>query len=108
MANAKAMALVRTAIRRGELAPAITKECMDCGTQAVEYDHRDYSKPLDVDPVCHSCNSKRGKAAGEHDHVIILPVVRVTKEQYDKLQAILEQKGITYSQWLRERIERAR
>jgi len=27
-----------------------------------EYDHRDYNYPDIVDPVCHSCNKKRGKA----------------------------------------------
>lgn len=37
--------------------------CADCGKQAFAYDHRDYSKPLVVDPVCRSCNGKRGAAA---------------------------------------------
>ncbi len=36
--------------------------CVDCGVQATEYDHRDYFKPLDVVPVCHPCNIKRGPA----------------------------------------------
>lgn len=36
--------------------------CADCGCQATEYDHRDYFKPLMVEPVCHPCNIKRGPA----------------------------------------------
>jgi len=33
--------------------------CVDCGADAECFDHRDYSKPLEVDPVCISCNSSR-------------------------------------------------
>lgn len=36
--------------------------CVDCGRLASEYDHRDYSKPLHVEPVCGACNAKRGLA----------------------------------------------
>lgn len=36
--------------------------CVDCGKPATDYDHRDYNRPLDVDPTCHSCNLKRGPA----------------------------------------------
>ena len=36
--------------------------CLDCGSPATCYDHRDYAKPLDVDPVCHGCNLRRGAA----------------------------------------------
>lgn len=34
--------------------------CVDCGVPADEYDHRDYKKPLEVDPVCRACNQARG------------------------------------------------
>lgn len=34
--------------------------CIDCGAAAQHYDHRDYSRPLNVEPVCVSCNCKRG------------------------------------------------
>lgn len=34
--------------------------CDDCGKAAQEYDHRDYKKPLEVDPVCKACNFARG------------------------------------------------
>lgn len=36
--------------------------CVDCGKPAHDYDHRDYRKPLEVVPVCRSCNLKRGPA----------------------------------------------
>lgn len=36
--------------------------CVDCGAVANEYDHRDYSRPLEVDPVCGRCNKLRGPA----------------------------------------------
>lgn len=37
--------------------------CVDCKVNlASVYDHRDYSKPLTVEPVCHMCNTKRGPA----------------------------------------------
>ncbi|MEJ7746316.1 MAG: hypothetical protein WKF61_06115, partial [Luteimonas sp.] len=56
--------LVQVAIKRGFLPNLKTGEyaCMDCGAVAVEYDHRDYGRPFDVDPVCRSCNKQRGTA----------------------------------------------
>lgn len=36
--------------------------CVDCGAVATEYDHRDYAKPLEVEPVCRGCNALRGSA----------------------------------------------
>jgi ribosomal protein L37AE/L43A len=38
-------------------------KCVDCGAVASVYDHRDYNKPLDVSPVCHGCNIRRGSIA---------------------------------------------
>lgn len=55
-----ATAKVHGAIKRGKLPSPKTLTCADCGGHATEYDHRDYSKPLVVEPVCHSCNQKRG------------------------------------------------
>jgi hypothetical protein len=48
--------------RRQGLLPALNGSiaCVDCGEPAAHYDHRDYSKPLDVVPVCRSCNCRRG------------------------------------------------
>ena len=47
----------------GELLPATAFKCVDCERPATVYDHRDYSKPLAVEPVCRSCNVMRGPAA---------------------------------------------
>ena len=51
------------ALKRGDLESYRGKKCMDCGKSAECYDHRDYRKPLKVDPVCKSCNSRRGTAS---------------------------------------------
>lgn len=53
---------VRIAIDQGKLTAPYKLKCTDCGARATEYDHRDYAKPLDVEPVCRSCNKKRGPA----------------------------------------------
>lgn len=53
---------VSAAVRRGELQPARERACVDCGKPARDYEHRDYSKPLDVQPTCRSCNIRRGPA----------------------------------------------
>jgi len=34
--------------------------CVDCGKRAKHYDHRDYRLPHIVEPLCQSCNFKRG------------------------------------------------
>lgn len=55
---------VRRAVIRGELPnlKATTVICVDCKVRrATNYEHRDYGKPLEVDPVCRSCNLKRGE-----------------------------------------------
>lgn len=46
----------------GLLRPAKEFSCVDCGAGAEHYDHRDYNRPLDVVPVCRSCNLHRGRA----------------------------------------------
>lgn len=53
---------VNKAVARGDLPAAATQTCADCGDPAAAYDHRDYSKPLDVEPVCNPCNALRGAA----------------------------------------------
>src|ERR1700722_14808754 len=57
----KAHAKVQAAIRKG-LLPRLdgTVACVDCGCEAEVYDHREYARPLDVQPVCLACNNKRG------------------------------------------------
>lgn len=55
---------VARAIRHGILRSLkdFQTDCVDCGGIAVAYDHRDYDKPLEVDPVCKRCNILRGPA----------------------------------------------
>lgn len=57
-----ALQMVNLAVRHGLLAPVKTKFCVDCGKPAAHYDHRDYNRPLDVEPVCVRCNVRRGPA----------------------------------------------
>ncbi len=53
--------VVLCAIKSGDLSPISKKDrCTDCGSPAFCYDHRDYSKPLDVEKVCRKCNWRRG------------------------------------------------
>lgn len=56
----RARAAVMNAVRSGRMQPALGMQCVDCGEMATGYDHRDYRKPLDVQPVCRYCNTKRG------------------------------------------------
>jgi len=61
-----AIVLVKKAVKSGVL-PHLKKtkvKCVDCGKRATDYDHRDYTQPLRVNPVCHSCNIGRGPAMG--------------------------------------------
>lgn len=60
-----AQAAVRRARLAGILPDLSTGEyaCTDCSGVASQYDHRDYSRPLDVEPVCAGCNHRRGKAS---------------------------------------------
>lgn len=59
-----ARAAVACAVRRGALPRPETRACVDCGGVARDYDHRDYSRPLEVEPVCRSCNKLRPAAKG--------------------------------------------
>lgn len=60
--QSKAMRAVRAAVLRGELPRPTDFFCTECSNPATCYDHRDYGKPLSVDPVCWRCNSVRGEA----------------------------------------------
>ena len=64
---------VRRAVQRGDL-PRLNRyqvgiRCVDCGAPATQWDHRSYSRPLDVDPVCSSCNIRRGPATHSESNV---------------------------------------
>jgi len=59
----RVQAIIAKAIRKGELKKLDgSVKCEDCDWPAKVYDHRDYFKPLDVSPVCYSCNQQRGTA----------------------------------------------
>lgn len=55
---------VAVAVRCGFLSKLDgSQPCVDCGHPATCYEHRDYARPLDVEPVCRSCNATRGMGA---------------------------------------------
>ena len=58
---------VASAIIMGDL-PKLdgTILCVDCSNKATQYEHRDYKKPLEVEPVCRRCNFIRGEGANRH------------------------------------------
>lgn len=60
--GAKAINRISAAVKWRHIPRAATFACVDCGIPATEYDHRDYTKPRDVEPVCRPCNHKRGPA----------------------------------------------
>ena len=60
--RSQAITRVSQAVGYGKILPAAKLKCVDCGSQAQQYDHRDYGKPLKVAPVCRKCNFKRGPA----------------------------------------------
>lgn len=51
-------------VRNETLPKASDCYCVDCWETAECYDHRNYHKPYQIEPVCRSCNAKRGKAIG--------------------------------------------
>lgn len=59
-----------SAIERGDIPHPKTMLCADCSKPAQCYDHRDYSKPLQVVPVCLSCNCLRGPALTNVDSLV--------------------------------------
>ena len=58
----RAVAKVRHAVKTGKLLHPTKHRCYDCDRPAQVYDHRDYAKPIAVEPVCQSCNHKRKQA----------------------------------------------
>lgn len=48
------------AIRQKEIPKPSVFRCFDCKRPAQVYDHRDYLKPYEIEPVCKVCNHKRG------------------------------------------------
>lgn len=62
-----AMYRVQLLIKQGVIAKPGVHACVDCGAKATCYDHRDYSKPWAVEPVCDRCNTLRGPATKAKD-----------------------------------------
>lgn len=62
---------VTAAIKRGDIPPIKGQQCAhgECRDEAIVYDHRDYTKPLEVTPVCRSCNALLGAAKLDLDAV---------------------------------------
>lgn len=59
----RARAFTSALVKLGALPRADSQVCTDCGAPAEHYDHRDYVKPWEVDPVCAACNLERGPGA---------------------------------------------
>lgn len=74
--NEMARKLTNFAVKIGFLPHPSEFDCVDCKSKkwfpknkpAECYDHRDYSKPLDVEPVCLQCNSSRGRGIPFFSH----------------------------------------
>ena len=66
--KAQAHSIVWCAIERGDLPRADTQICIDCGCNATEYHHEDYTKPLEVLALCRPCHRKRhlGDSSVQH------------------------------------------
>lgn len=62
-------ARVNRAVREGILPHPTKLRCADCRGPATQYEHRDYNKPLAVDPICRSCNCRRGPAIPLHGSI---------------------------------------
>ena len=62
-AKIKARRIVNHAIKRGWLPRPDEVSCVDCGITAAEYHHENYSKPMDVVPLCKGCHLARHKSS---------------------------------------------
>ncbi len=86
----RAISAVQAAVAGGIL-PSLRDgrtKCTDCQKPATVYDHRDYLKPLVVDPVCWSCNSRRGRAANHPDTVTRVEIRGLLRARIRRLAAI--------------------
>ena len=63
----QASCAVHSAIEIGHLPSWVGMKCVDCGDDAYGYEHRDYRKPLEVEPICRKCNAARGSALPSRD-----------------------------------------
>ena len=59
-------------------------QCIDCGAAAKLYEHRSYNKPLEVEPMCVSCNTLRGPAEWDKDKPVTLQSVLITQNTRER------------------------
>lgn len=101
--------IVNKAVRKGELQKVNSLTCVDCGSAAENYEHRDYTKPLEVEPVCRKCNLIRGHAKDSILREFITPhrnerpyreegktvtnTIRLPPESWRKLRALFQHHG---------------
>jgi len=53
----KARQIINNLIRGGYIQNPKLLKCCRCKKQATEYHHKDYTKPLEVKPICRRCHS---------------------------------------------------
>lgn len=68
---------ISSAIKYGRLKPATEYKCVDCDGPASVWEHRDYRKPLDIEPVCKTCNALRKGALWSGSKFDPLPAIEV-------------------------------
>ena len=106
LGSSRASNIVIAAIKAGRLPPITDKTiCVDCGKRANAYDHRDYNKPLEVEPVCHRCNNHRGPAIPVTDKNIMDGMERInfylSEVQIKKLKDLAKKTGLSVSELAR-------
>lgn len=76
-------------IKAGVIPRADKLHCVDCGNSASCYDHRDYTKPYKVEPVCNGCNIRRGPAKkffkNDRDRIIFSESRLIKKPSFAEL-----------------------
>lgn len=97
-----AHAAVSMAIKKGTLESPKAFICEDCDKTATDYDHRDYGKPLEVAPVCRSCNLLRGRALPKRwlpDEAALFTRQQVIKSCDWKMATNPDLTGHEYQKW---------
>ena len=109
-----------TGAKQAGLIPNIKEfVCSDCGCQATEWDHRDYTKYMDVDPVCAKCNVARGEGYPKinsasievewavfgkkpiHDQKTEVVKFRLSDQELTALRKLAEKNGVGVSDLIR-------
>jgi hypothetical protein len=90
----RAVSKVNREVALGNLKKATEHVCVDCGKPAKQYEHRNYSKPLDVEPVCRGCNKRRGPALD-----IAFAISEYMGVQISELRHFLTKRNEKYEAW---------